>query len=97
MPRLRRSGSLTFLRAHELGTGFGPDDDHIDVEVVAKIDAEPDHAFGLALRNDEPRPSREGMLGLLRDGFNQDWNTTVEYDLQEGRHNGILIRVELRK
>jgi hypothetical protein len=97
MPRLRRSGNLTFLRAHELGTGFGPDDDFIDVELVSRIDAEPNHAFGLQLRNGDERPSHEGMAALLRDSFNQAWETTVEYDLDEGRQNGILIRVELRK
>jgi hypothetical protein len=97
VPRLRRSGNLFFLRAHELGTGFGPDDDHIDVELVARIDAEPEHSFGAELRDNDARPSHEGMLALLRDGFNHGWETTVEYDLDEGRRNGILIRVELRK
>lgn len=97
MARLRRSGQLTFLRVHELGTGFGPGNDHIDVEAVAKIDAEPNHSFGLTLRNNDALPSHEGMLGLLRDGLVHELDTTVEYDIGEQRNNGILVRVELRR
>ena len=96
MARLRRSGKLTFLRAHE-DFGFGPEQDFIDVEVVAKITAEPDHAFGFEMRDDDRLPAHEAMFALLRDGFNHDWDTTVEYDLEDGRGNGTLIRVELRK
>lgn len=87
------------LRAHERGTGFGPDNDHIDVESVGQISSEPQHFFGLALRSDGALPSREAMFALLRDGLTNDrLRTTVEYDLDtaHGKHNGILIRVELR-
>lgn len=97
MTRLRRSGRIDLLRVHELKTRFGPDNDRIDVEVVAKVDAEPGHAFGTTLRNDDRLPSHEGMLALLRDGITHDLETTVEYDLDEGRSNGTLIRVELRR
>ena len=97
MARLRRSGRITFLRVHERGTGFGPADDHIDVEAVAQISGEPRHFFGMTLRNDGRLPSHEGMLDLLRDGLtNDNPGVTVEYDIDDGRTNGILIRVELR-
>lgn len=96
MARLRRSGTLTFLRAHERGTGFGPDDDFIDVEVVGKISSEPDHAFGLELRDNAELSAHEAMFALLRDGFAEDLDVTVEYDLEEDRQNGLLVRVELR-
>jgi hypothetical protein len=32
MPLLK-TGRITFLRAHDVGTGFGPPDDFIDVEI----------------------------------------------------------------
>lgn len=97
MARLRKSGKLTFLRAHDGGFGFGPDSDHIDGDVIGRISAEPDHAFGLEMRNDNKLPAHEAMFALLRDGFNQDWDTTVEYDLDDNRKNGDLFRIELRK
>lgn len=100
MARLRRSGSLTLLRAHERGTGFGSENDHIDVEAVGQISAEPRHFFGLRLRTDNTLPSREAMFALLRDGLvhHDQLRTTVEYDIDtdNDRRNGILIRVELR-
>ena len=99
MARLRYSGDITRLRAHERGTGFGPRDDHIDVEAVGQISSEPRHFFGLRLRTDDTLPSREVMFALLRDGLVHDQlQTTVEYDINtdDGKRNGILIRVELR-
>lgn len=97
MALLRRSGQVNFLRVHDLKTGYGPGDDQIDGEMVAKIDSEPDHAFGTTLRDDDRLPSHEGMLALLRDGITHDLETTVDYDLGEGRSNGSLMRVELRR
>jgi hypothetical protein len=95
MALLRRSGTVNFLRVHERGTGFGPDDDHIDVEAVASLDAER-HRFGVTLRDDGKLPAHEGMVALLRDGLIHDLETTVDYDIEDDRRNGILIRVELR-
>jgi len=95
MPLLQRSGKLTFLRVHELGTGYGPNNDFIEGEVVAKIDSEPSVAFGFELRDDSGGPAHQGMLSLLRDAFENGWEVTVDYDLEPGRSNGALIRVAL--
>ena len=94
---MRRSGKLTFLRVHRLGGGFGPDDDFIEGEVVARIDSEPGVAFGFELRDDDGGPAHQGMLSLLRDALAHDWSVTVEYDLDPGKSNGDLIRVELTR
>lgn len=101
MARLRRSGRVDFLRAHELKTGYGPGHDHIDVEFVGRVSGESDHTFGATLRTDERLPSHQAMFQLLRDGIvNSDLETTVEYDIDldgdEEDTNGILVRVELR-
>lgn len=97
MPRLRRSGEVTFLRAHERGTKYGPDHDQIDVEFVGRVSGAPADTFGATLRDDGRLPSHEAMFQLLRDGIvHSNLQTTVEYDIGEERSNGTLVRVELR-
>jgi hypothetical protein len=97
MALLQSKGKLTFLRVHDVGTSFGPNTDQIDVEVVMKLDSQPDRAMGFQLRNDNNRPARQGMLDLLRDAFNQNWSVAVDYNLDTGKKNGVAIRVALTK
>ena len=97
MARLAATGKLTFLRAHDVGTKFGPASDQIDVEVVMKVSSEPDKAMGFQLRNDGNRAARQGMLDLLRDAFNHNWTVTIDYDIDPGKTNGVAMRVALRK
>jgi hypothetical protein len=97
MARLQSSGKVTFLRVHNVNSKFGPNDDQIDVEVVMKISSQPDRAMGFQLRNDTNRPCRQGMLDLLRDAFNHNWTAVVDYDLEDGRSNGVAMRVALQK
>jgi hypothetical protein len=97
MSLLESSGKLTYLRVHDVGTGYGPPADFIDVEVVIKIDSQPGKAFGFQLRNDNQRAARQGMLDLLRDAFNNNWTVDFDYDIGPGKNNGIIIRVRLTK
>jgi hypothetical protein len=97
MALLESAGKLTFLRVHDVGTGFGPPSDFIDVEVVVKLDSKPNNAFGFQLRNDNKRPARAGMLDLLRDAFNHNWVVLIDYNLDNGKTNGVIIRTALRK
>jgi hypothetical protein len=97
MALLNTSGHLTFLRVHDVGTGWGPPDDHLDVEVVMKLDSQPDKAFGFQLRDDENRPARQGMLDLLRDAFNQNWEVSIDFEIDADKDNGEVIRVWLTK
>jgi hypothetical protein len=97
MALLESSGRLTFLRVHDVGTGFGPPTDFIDVEVVIKLDTKPNNAFGFQLRNDNNRPPRAGMLDLLRDAFNHNWVVVIDYNLDAGKSNGVIIRTALTK
>jgi len=95
---VRRSGQVTFLRAHRLGGKYGPPDDQIDVEFVGRVDSS-DHTFGNTLRPGEELPSHEAMFQLLRDGIvhRETLETTVDYDIDtDERTSGIVIRVELR-
>jgi hypothetical protein len=97
MALLQSTGKLTFLRVHDVGTAFGPQSDRIDVEVVMKLNAAPERAMGFQLRNDGNRPARQGMLDLLRDAFNHNWTVSVDYNLDDGRKNGVAIRVALAR
>ena len=91
------SGHLNLLRVHDRSTKFGPPNDQIDVEVVIGFQNRPNDFFGFQLRQDANAPVREGMLGLLRDGFNHNWIVNVDFDQQPNHHNSVLFRVWLTK
>lgn len=94
---LASTGKVTFLRVHDVGTGFGPPSDFIDVEVVMQLNTKPGQSFGFQLRNDNNRAAREGMLDLLRDAFNNNWTVTIDYNITPPRKNGVIIRVAVVK
>lgn len=93
------TGKLTLLRVHDRGTKYGPASDRIDVEAVVQFAHRPTEAFGFQLRNDANLPAREGMLGLLRDGFNHGWTVGIDYrrDTAAGKRNGVAFRVWVKK
>jgi hypothetical protein len=62
---LVKTGWIAFLRAHDVGTGFGPPDDFIDVEAVVKLDSQPAEAYGFQLRNDDNRVAWQAMFDLV--------------------------------
>ena len=95
--QLTRSGRLTVLRVHDVGTGFGPPTDFIDVEVVIGLDSQPGKFFGFQLRNDAKLPARQGMLDLLRDAFERNLIVTIDFFQQPGKNHSILFRTWLTK
>jgi hypothetical protein len=94
---LESSGKLSFLRVHDVGTGYGPPSDFLDVEVVAKLSNLPTKSFGFQLRADSNQAARQGMLDLLRDAFNNNWTVIIDYYIDPGKNNGRIIRVALQK
>jgi len=88
-------GKLTFLRAHDVGTGFGPPTDFLDVEVVFILDSAPQNAFGFQLRTDANEPVREAMVDLLRDAYVNNLKVSVDYFIDPGKHNGRAFRIAL--
>ncbi len=90
-------GKLTFLRAHDVGTGWGAAPDALDVEVIFRLTGAPDLAFGFTLRNDTNSAAHRGMLDLLRDAFTHNWTVTTDYDIGPGKKNGRAFRVALTK
>lgn len=100
MARKNAKGKLTFLRVNEVGDRFGPTNDHIEAEVIIRLDSEPEganSAFGFKLRNDSSQAVRQGMLDLLRDAFNHNWVVNIDYDIKAGKKKGIIVRVWLTK
>ena len=98
MPNLlAKTGKIVFLRAHDLGTGFGPPNDALDVEVVFILHAIGDGAHGFQLRNDNKLPARQAMFSLLRDAFVNNLTVTVDFLIDPGKKNSVAIRVALTR
>jgi hypothetical protein len=92
---LNSQGNLTFLRAHDVGTGWGPPNDFLDVEVVFMLDSVPQGAFGFQLRTDSNQPVREAMVSLLRDAYVNNLTVSVDYFIDPGKQNGRAFRIAL--
>jgi hypothetical protein len=92
---LEKTGKIVFLRAHDLGTAYGPPTDQLDVEAVFILNALGDGAYGFQLRNDDYLPARQAMFSLLRDAFVNDLTVITDYQIDPGKINGIAIRVAL--
>jgi hypothetical protein len=94
---LEKTGRIVFLRAHDLGTGYGPPDDYLDVEAVFILNALDEGAYGFQLRNDAYLPARQAMFALLRDAFVNDLLVITDYLIEPGKQNGTAIRVALTR
>ena len=97
MPLQNATGKVTLLRVHEMGSGYGPSTDSLDVEVVFQMDTIPTISIGFKLRADADRPVHEGMLDLLRDAFTFGWTAHVDYEIGAGKRNGTALRVWLTR
>ena len=94
---LEKTGKIVFLRAHDLGTKFGPPTDQLDVEAVFILNAISDGAFGFQLRNDDKLPARQAMFSLLRDAFVNNLAVTADFLIDPGKKNGVAIRIALTR
>lgn len=85
-------GHISFLRAHELGSGFGKAPNFIDGEVVVQLLEEPLHSFGFQLRADPNGPTRMDMFDMLRAAFIARRPIRIDY-VSTGPRAGQIIRV----
>ena len=85
-------GYISFLRAHELGSGYGKSPNFLDCEVIALLAEEPFRAFGFKLRVDVEEPTRREMLDLLRSAFVTERPVRLDY-VKTGPRVGEIIRV----
>ena len=92
---LEKTGKIIFLRAHDLGTGYGPPEDELDVEAVFILNAMEDGAYGFQLRDDDNLPARQAMFSLLREAFVHELTVIADYLIEPGKKNGTAIRVAL--
>lgn len=85
-------GHITFLRAHDLGTGFGKAPNFLDSEVIVQLAEEPLRSFGFQLRADQNQPARTAMFDLLRSAFIAARPIRLDY-VTVGPRAGEIIRV----
>jgi hypothetical protein len=85
-------GHISFLRAHDLGTGFGKAPNFLDVEVVVLLAEQPQLALGFKLRADANEPTRTEMFDLLRSAFIAARPVRLDYQTV-GPNAGEIIRV----
>ena len=85
-------GHITFLRAHELGSGYGKPPNFLDCEVIVLLAEEPLRAFGFKLRADAEEPTRREMFDLLRSAFIAERPIRLDY-VTTGPQVGEIIRV----
>lgn len=85
-------GHITFLRAHDLGTGFGKAPNFLDSEVIVQLAEEPLRSFGFQLRSDQHLPARTDMFDLLRSAFVAARPIRLDY-VTIGPRAGEIIRV----
>jgi hypothetical protein len=89
------TGKIKHLRVGDL-VGWGSGSDVINTEVVVVFDTAPTQAFGFYLKANDPNlPSRLGMLSLLRDAYVHKLTIGCAYEIDPGKKNGILRRVDL--
>ncbi len=91
------TGTVNYLRVHNVGSGWGPASDFLDVEIIVKLSTQPGKAFGVKLRSDTNGLAHQGMLDLLRDAFDRNWTVTIDYFIEQGKSNGEIVLVTLRK
>lgn len=85
-------GHIFFLRAHDLGTGYGRAPNFLDCEVIVLLTEEPYRAFGFQLRADQEQPARQEMFDLLRSAFVAQRPVRIDY-VKTGPRVGEIIRV----
>jgi hypothetical protein len=89
----QRTGKISYLRAHENGTGWGPSNDYLDAEVIVRLENDGSRAYGFQLRRNDDLPAAQAMFALLQDAFNADEPVTIDYKEESGRDNHHLFRV----
>ena len=89
---LNTSGRLTFLRVHDVGTGWGRPPNELDAEVILMLDSDPGLAFGFQLRPGNEADTRSAMLALLRAALVENGVVSLDF-VRTGPRVGMVIRV----
>lgn len=98
MNTCKTTGKVIMLRAHEHGSGYGPSEDQIDVEIVFQLDSTPAKSYGFKLRQGEEEDRQRVMFDLLRDSFNNDRPVCVIHSITTGNNSeAIWVSTQDRK
>ncbi len=89
------TGKITYLLIRK----ERPLNDFLDVEVIVGLDTSAIARFGFkfggAINNDF---IHQGMLDILRDAFNNNWKTTIDYKIDSTTGgDGIIQQVKIIK
>lgn len=84
-------GAVALIRAHDVGSRYGPPDEQLDVEGVVQLENNPQMAYGLQLRNDRDGRANKAMFEILRDAFTANEAVRIEYT-RTGNHSGQIMR-----
>ena len=82
------TGKLTYILVREFTTG-----DFLDAEVIVGIDTDPVRRFGFRFGPNLQR----SMLDILRDAFNNNWKTTLDYIFDTTGRDGFIRQVHISK
>ncbi len=85
-------GHIVFLRAHDVGTGYGKAPNDLDCEVIVKLAEDPLRAFGLQLRVDDSKAAHQQMFDMLRAAFIANRPARLDY-ITTGPLAGMILRV----
>lgn len=85
------NGKIIFLRIHDIGTGYGPEHDQIDVEAVIRLNSGP-MAFGLQLRNNNSSVAQRGMLHVIQLAYDQQYNVAISFERDSTDNNNGYIK-----
>ncbi len=96
-PNAMLSGRITIIDIREIGIGYGPSSDRINVDVIIHLDSAPQRAFGFQLRNDQQLQVRKAMLELLKDAFRNNWTVTIDINDVPGRSNAVIHAVRVQR
>lgn len=93
MSVINTNGKISLLRVQRKGSGYGPSQDFIDVEVVVKLAGQEDRAFGFQLRDNDQGPAHRAMLDLIRDAYSAQAPVGIAYEETPGKKHHLVLRV----
>jgi len=95
MARLSAKGNVKLLRVNERGDAFGSQSDRITAEVILQLVGDDRRSFGFRMLADANLPVRSGYLDLLRDALNHGHTVNIEFDIEDGKTKGTIVRLWL--
>jgi hypothetical protein len=98
MPLVGRNGKISLLRTNDDANHvWGGGNDVLTTEVIVQFDGTSAEAYGFDLKaGDLALPAKLAMLSVLRDAYIHGRTVNLAVDLDAGKKNGKLRRVNLQ-